>query len=108
MDTTLLTFVTGLATAVLAFAFGFPQWVRVRRTGSVEGISLASITNSLISDLAWMLYGFHLRDVWVITTSANPRGGSPGRPIEITVLGRGAGDTVPSTTLTVVPDAGRG
>jgi len=69
MDTTLLTFVTGLATAVLAFAFGFPQWFRVRRTGSVEGISLASITNSLISDLAWMLYGFHLRDVWVITTS---------------------------------------
>jgi uncharacterized protein with PQ loop repeat len=69
MDHALLTFVTGLATAVLAFSFGFPQWFRVRRTGSVSGVSLASITNSLISDVAWMLYGFHLRDVWVITTS---------------------------------------
>jgi uncharacterized protein with PQ loop repeat len=69
MDITLLTFVTGLATALLAFAFGFPQFFRVRRTGSAEGVSLASVTNSLVSTSAWLLYGFQLRDVWVITTS---------------------------------------
>lgn len=69
MDHTLLTLVTGLATAGLAFAFGFPQFFRVRRTGSAEGVSLASVTNSLVSTTAWLLYGFSLQDVWVITTS---------------------------------------
>lgn len=69
MDLALLTFVTGLATAGLAFAFGFPQFFRVRRTGSAEGVSLASVTNSLVSTTAWLMYGFSLRDVWVITTS---------------------------------------
>lgn len=69
MDLAVLTFLTGLATAVLAFAFGFPQFFRVRRTGSAEGVSLASVTNSLVSTTAWLLYGLHLRDVWVITTS---------------------------------------
>jgi uncharacterized protein with PQ loop repeat len=69
MTTTLLIIITGLATALLAFAFGFPQWFRVRRTGSVAGISLASVTNSLVSDAAWLLYGLSIKDVWVTTTS---------------------------------------
>jgi uncharacterized protein with PQ loop repeat len=69
MTTQLLIIITGLATALLAFAFGFPQWFRVRRTGSVAGISLASVTNSLVSTLAWLLYGLAIKDVWVTTTS---------------------------------------
>ena len=69
MTTQLLILITGLATAVLAFAFGFPQWFRVRRTGSVAGISLASVTNSLVSTAAWLVYGLAIKDVWVTTTS---------------------------------------
>ena len=69
MTTQLLTLIPGLATAVLAFAFGFPQWFRVRRTGSISGISLASVTNSLVSTAAWLIYGLVLRDVWVTTTA---------------------------------------
>lgn len=69
MTTQLLIIITGLATAVLAFAFGFPQWFHVRRTGSVAGISLASVTNSLVSTMAWLFYGLAIKDVWVTTTS---------------------------------------
>lgn len=69
MTTQLLILITGLATAVLAFAFGFPQWFRVRRTGSVAGISVASVTNSLVSTTAWLVYGLAIKDVWVTTTS---------------------------------------
>ena len=69
MTTQLLIIITGLATAVLAFAFGFPQWFRVRRTGSVSGISTASVTNSLVSTFAWLVYGLAIKDVWVTTTS---------------------------------------
>lgn len=69
MTTDLLVLVTGAATTALALAFGVPQWLHVRRTGSVAGVSLPSITNSLVSTLAWLLYGLHLHDVWVVATS---------------------------------------
>ncbi len=61
--------VVGAVTVVLALAFGVPQWLRVRRTGSVSGISLPSIVNSLVSTTAWLLYGLHLHDVWITATS---------------------------------------
>jgi uncharacterized protein with PQ loop repeat len=61
--------VVGAVTTVLAFAFGVPQWLRVRRTGSVSGISLPSITNSLVSTSAWLLYGVQRHDVWITATS---------------------------------------
>jgi uncharacterized protein with PQ loop repeat len=69
MSTDLLVLVTGALTTALALAFGVPQWLQVRRTGSIAGVSLPSITNTLISTIAWLLYGLHLRDVWVTATS---------------------------------------
>lgn len=65
----LLVAVFGALTASLALAFGVPQFLRIRRTGSVAGVSLPSITNTLVSTTAWLLYGLQLRDVWVTLTS---------------------------------------
>ena len=69
MSPDLLTAAVGATTTALALAFGVPQWVRVRRTGSTAGVSLPSITCTLISTTAWLLYGLHLRDVWVTSMS---------------------------------------
>jgi len=66
----LLVIVTGAATAALALAFGLPQFLRVRRTGSVAGVSLPSVTNTVVSTTAWLVYGVHLHDVWVVLTAA--------------------------------------
>ena len=70
MTNDLLVIVTGAATAALALAFGVPQWLRVRRTGSVAGVSLPSVTNTVVSTTAWLVYGVHLHDFWVILTAA--------------------------------------
>ena len=69
MGPDVLTTVAGALTAVLALAFGLPQYLHVRRTGSVAGISLPSIVNSLVSTTAWLAYGVWLGDVWVTVTS---------------------------------------
>ncbi len=69
MTTDLLVILSGAATTALAFSFGLPQWLRVRRTGSVSGVSLPSITNTLVSTVAWLVYGLHIHDVWVTATS---------------------------------------
>ncbi len=69
MSNDLLVIVTGAATATLALAFGLPQFFRVRRTGSVAGVSLPSVTNTLVSTTAWLFYGLHLQDFWVTLTS---------------------------------------
>jgi uncharacterized protein with PQ loop repeat len=69
MSPDLLTAVVGATTTALALAVGVPQWWRVRRTGSAAGVSLPSITNTLVSTTAWLLYGLHLRDVWVTAMS---------------------------------------
>lgn len=69
MSSELLVLVTGALTTALALAFGVPQWLHIRRTGSIAGVSLPSITNTVISTTAWMLYGLQLRDVWVTATS---------------------------------------
>ena len=65
----LLTIAMGMASALLAFAFGFPQWFRVRRTGSVAGISLPGVANTLVSTAGWLGYGLVIKDVWVLTTT---------------------------------------
>jgi uncharacterized protein with PQ loop repeat len=65
----LLVLITGALTTALALAFGVPQWLHVRRTDSVAGVSLPSITNTLVSTTAWLVYGLHLHDVWVTLTS---------------------------------------
>lgn len=70
MSNDLLVIVTGAATAALAMAFGLPQFFRVRRTGSVAGVSLPSVTNTVVSTTAWLIYGVHLHDFWVVLTAA--------------------------------------
>ena len=70
MSNDLLVIVSGAATAVLALAFGLPQLFRVRRTGSVAGVSLPSVTNTVVSTTAWLVYGAHLHDFWVVLTAA--------------------------------------
>jgi uncharacterized protein with PQ loop repeat len=69
MSNDLLVILTGAATAALAVAFGLPQFFRVRRTGSLAGVSLPSVTNTLVSTTAWLFYGLHLQDFWVTLTS---------------------------------------
>jgi uncharacterized protein with PQ loop repeat len=70
MSNDLLVIVSGAATAALALAFGLPQFFRVRRTGSVAGVSLPSVTNTVVSTTAWLVYGVHLQDLWVVLTAA--------------------------------------
>lgn len=69
MPSDLLVDVVGALTTALALAFGVPQWLRVRRTGSVAGVSLPSITNTLVSTTAWLLYGLQVRDGWIFAMS---------------------------------------
>ena len=69
MSNQLLILVMGAATAALALSFGVPQWLHVRRTDSIAGVSLASTTNTLVSTVAWMFYGLYLHDFWVTVTS---------------------------------------
>jgi uncharacterized protein with PQ loop repeat len=60
----------GVVMVCLAAFYSLPQWWRVRRTGSVEGVSLAATSNALISCFAWVLYALVLGDVWVLLTCA--------------------------------------
>lgn len=64
-----LVVVFGVLTTLLAIGYGVPQWLKVRRTGSVAGVSLPSISCALVSAFAWVLYGLWLQDLWVVLTS---------------------------------------
>ena len=60
--------VFGVVMVGLACLYALPQWLQVRRTGSVEGVSLAATSNALISCVAWVLFALALGDVWVLLT----------------------------------------
>jgi len=60
--------VFGIVMVALAALYALPQWLRVRRTGSVEGVSLAATSNAFISCTAWVLFAVVLGDVWVLLT----------------------------------------
>jgi uncharacterized protein with PQ loop repeat len=68
MSTDALRVVFGVVMLVLAAFYSLPQWWRVRRTGAVEGVSLAATSNAFLSCVAWVLYGVVLRDPWVVLT----------------------------------------
>ena len=68
MSTDTLRVVFGVVMVTLAALYALPQWLRVRRTGSVEGVSLAATSNAFISCAAWVLFGVVLGDVWVLLT----------------------------------------
>lgn len=68
MSTDTLRLVFGTAMVALASLYALPQWLRVRRTRSVEGVSLAATSNAFISCTAWVVYALALGDVWVLLT----------------------------------------
>ena len=68
MSTDALRLAFGVVMVTLAALYSLPQWLRVRHTGSVEGVSLAATSNALISCVAWVVYGVALRDVAVTLT----------------------------------------
>ena len=68
MSTDTLRIVVGVVMVALAALYSLPQWLRVRRTGSVEGVSLAATSNAFISCTAWVLFGIVLGDPWVLLT----------------------------------------
>ena len=58
----------GVVMVGLAALYALPQWLKVRRTGSVEGVSLAATSNAFISCVAWVAYGAVLGDLAVLLT----------------------------------------
>lgn len=60
----------GVLTTLLALGYGVPQWLKVRRTGVVAGVSVPSISCALVSAVAWVVYAIWIQDVWVTLTSA--------------------------------------
>jgi len=68
MSSDTLRVVFGVVMVLLAALLALPQWLRVRRTGSVEGVSLAATSNAFISCVAWVAYGAVLGDLAVLLT----------------------------------------
>lgn len=60
----------GLGTVVLTLAYAVPQPVRLWRTRNAAGISLAALTCSCVSTVAWLSYAVHVGDGWVFASSA--------------------------------------
>ncbi|MFI7586303.1 hypothetical protein ACIB24_04445 [Spongisporangium articulatum] len=60
----------GAGTVVLAVAVSLPQLVRLVSGGTAAGVSLPAATNSAISFVAWTGYALHVRDVWLVASSA--------------------------------------
>jgi uncharacterized protein with PQ loop repeat len=59
----------GLAGALLAFASTLPQAAKLVRMRSAAGVSVAALTNSTISGLAWTAFGLLEHDAWVAVTA---------------------------------------
>jgi uncharacterized protein with PQ loop repeat len=68
MSSDALRLVFGVVMVGLAALYALPQWLRVRRTGSVEGVSVAATSNALLSCVAWVVYGAALGDLAVLLT----------------------------------------
>jgi uncharacterized protein with PQ loop repeat len=63
-----LRIVFGVLMVALAVLYSLPQWWRSRK-GSNEGVSLASVTNLLVSVVAWLIFAIALRDPWVLLSN---------------------------------------
>ena len=58
------------AVAALLTTFGFvPQILKMRRTRSVEDVSLLTLVQFSIGVIIWGIYGLHLRDVIIVTAN---------------------------------------
>jgi uncharacterized protein with PQ loop repeat len=60
----------GATTVGLALMFALPQLVRLIRTGSGAGLSLTALGNSSVSTVAWLAYGWHVGDPWVVASTS--------------------------------------
>lgn len=61
--------VVGLAGALLAFAFTVPQVHKLVTSGVAAGVSVASLANSTVSNVAWTTYGVLEHEIWVLMPS---------------------------------------
>jgi len=59
----------GLAGALLAFIATIPQAAKLLRLQSADGVSVAALTNSTISGLAWTAFGVLEHDAWIAVTA---------------------------------------
>jgi uncharacterized protein with PQ loop repeat len=64
--------VFGVVMVGFAATLTIPQWAKIRRTGSVEGVSFAATSNSIISASAWIVYCFSAHDYWMLIASSAP------------------------------------
>jgi len=63
-------YLIGIAAALLT-TFGFvPQVIKMLRTKSVRDISLPTFIQFSVGMSCWALYGFHLRDVIIISANS--------------------------------------
>ncbi|HEY0951682.1 hypothetical protein [Nocardioides sp.] len=69
MNLSLATLV-GLAGTLLAVGYSVPQFSKLRQMGNAAGVSIAALTNSTISGVAWTVFGVHEREIWVALPAA--------------------------------------
>ncbi len=69
MNLSLATLV-GLAGTLLAVGYSVPQFSKLRQMGNAAGVSIAALTNSTISGVAWTIFGVHEREIWVALPAA--------------------------------------
>ena len=63
-------YILGTAAALLT-TFGFvPQVIKMLRTKSVKDISLLTFIQFSVGMSCWALYGFHLRDIVIISANS--------------------------------------
>ncbi|WP_435746894.1 SemiSWEET family transporter [Nocardioides sp. SYSU DS0663] len=60
----------GLAATLLAVGYTVPQFRRLRRMGSAEGVSVAALACSTVSGAAWTAYGVWEGDPWIALPAA--------------------------------------
>lgn len=60
----------GLAGTLLAVGYSVPQFSKLRQMTSAAGVSIAALTNSTISGVAWTVFGLHEREMWVALPAA--------------------------------------
>lgn len=69
MNLSLATLV-GLAGTLLGVGYSVPQFSKLRQMGNAAGVSIAALTNSTISGVAWTIFGVHEREIWVALPAA--------------------------------------
>ncbi len=56
----------GLACTLLAVGYTVPQLRKLRRMSTAAGVSVAALTCSTISNIAWTVFGVAESDIWIV------------------------------------------